>query len=167
MSNILLWPYHVSLISKTNVFLLINISAYHASWFTPVTFPIITKEIVFDLLPNVCESLIGRGFLEVPFRAITQKSPAKVHIKTFSFPTDKAWDFGFLETRKFIIHRITIYSQSCDVPRYIYQTIIQANKRLEPDITVELNGHGPIRNQKDIPISRSKIFPSTHRGWIV
>ena len=107
MSNILLWPYQVGLISKAKVLLLITISVYSSrkSWFTPVTFPITTKEIVFNLLPNPCDSDI-QDLLEVPLGAITPKSRAKVHIKIL---LDVSWDFDFLDNHKSKLHRIKFY----------------------------------------------------------
>ena len=142
MSNILLWPYHVSLISKANVFLLINISAYHASWFTLVTFPIITKEIVFDLLPNPYDSDI-QDLLEVPLGAITPKSRAKVHIKIL---LDVSWDFDFLDNHKSKLHRITFYPpRGENLVISFYRDISILNERLKPYVTVELDGHNPIR----------------------
>ena len=154
MSNILLWPYQVGLISKAKVLLLITISVYSSrkSWFTPVTFPITTKEIVFNLLPNPRSSL-GRVILEVPLRAIARKSPAKVHIETF--PTD-LWDLDFLEHYKFKLHRVTFYPlKKTALPFDFYSKIIEAVTRLGPDFTVELNGHGPIRGKEDIPVPPS------------
>ena len=115
--------------SKANVFLLINISVYYASWFTLVTFPIITKEIVFDLLTNPAVSRIP-DLLEVPLRAITPKSRAKVHIKIL---LDVSWDFDFLDNHKSKLHRITFYPPRGEIlPGSFYRGISILNERLKP-----------------------------------
>ena len=109
-----------------------------------------------------CERDTIQQVLEPSLQGIMSDFPkaAKVHIK---MPVVQNWPLSLFKEHKLKLHRITIYTSPWlrDVTKDILQAILNANQDLGPEVTVEMDGHGPIRDEKDIQtlIARSSRFP--------
>ena len=98
-----------------------------------------------------CERDTIQQVLEPSLQGIMSDFPkaAKVHIK---MPVVQNWPLSLFKEHKLKLHQITIYPSPWlrDVTEDFLQTIINANQDLGPEVTVEVDGYGPIRDEKVI-----------------